>query len=495
MRKTLLIIFTSILLLQMTIALNAQAIGDDKVLESKIDNYLSEGVANGFSGSVLVAKEGRIILHKGYGMANKENNIPYQVNTVSTIGSVTKQFTATAILKLEEFNKLKVTDPISKFFDNLPDDKKDITVHQLLNHSAGLIDVIGRGDFNDIPMKQFFKTLFATKLLHESGSKYAYSNAGYSILARIIEIASGQDYESFLSEHLFIPAGMKQTGYFMPQWADNTIATGYARNVVNMGTMISRFQKMEKVTWTLKGNGGIHSTTEDMYKWYKVLKVNKILSKSQFKKLTTPSILENENGSSYYAYGWAIYNSDRSTKIIAHNGGNAIFFHDFVWLPKEDVVIILFTNASSREVEVAWPIKKMIFDKNHQIEPIKKNLLFLVFDFVKNNDLQDINKLTATIKEEYSSYLKNSDNLNELGYKVLGTNKNSGLAVALFKLNTELFPKEGNLWDSLGEGYLINVQKEEAIISYKKALELAPKKGCHWCKASAKALNKLRKNK
>ncbi len=495
MKKTLLTIFTSTLLLLMTTALSAQAIGDDKVLEGKIDNYLSKGVANGFSGSVLVAKEGKIILHKGYGMANKENDIPYQVNTVSTIGSVTKQFTATAILKLEEFNKLKVTDPISKFFDNLPDDKKDITIHQLLTHTTGLIDVIGGGDFNDIPMKQFFKTLFATKLLFEPGSKFAYSNAGYSVLARIIEIASDQDYESFLSEHLFIPAGMKQTGYFLPQWNNSTIATGYARNVVNMGTMISRFQKMGKVTWTLKGNGGIHSTTEDMYKWYKALKTNKVLSKSSLEKLTTPYALMRQNYTHHYGYGWAIYNSDRNTKIIAHNGGNAIFFHDFVWLPKEDVVIILFTNASSREVEVAWPIKKIIFNENLQVEPIKKNLLFLVFDFMKNDDLQDINKLTATIKEDYSSYLNNSDNLNDLGYKVLETNKNSGLAVTLFKLNTELFPKEGNLWDSLGEGYLIDGQKEEAKKSYEKALELAPKKGCHWCKSSAKALKNIRKNK
>jgi CubicO group peptidase (beta-lactamase class C family) len=288
---------------------------------------------------------------------------------------------------------------------------------------------------------------------------------------------------------------MNQTGYFLPQWSDNTIATGYARNVVNMGTMISRFQKMGKVTWTLKGNGGINSTTEDMYKWYMALKTNKILSKSLFEKLTTPYVLMRQNYTHHYGYGWAIYNSDRNTKIISHNGGNAIFFHDFVWLPKEDVVVILFTNASSSEVEVAWPIKNMIFDKNYQAEPIKKNLLFLVFDFVKNNDLQDINKLTATIKEEYSSYLNNSDNLNDLGYKVLETNTNSSLAVALFKLNTELFPKEGNLWDSLGEGFLIDGQKEEAIKSYEKALKLAPKKGCHWCKASTKALNKLRKSR
>jgi len=168
--------------------------------------------------------------------------------------------------------------------------------------------------------------------------------------------------------------------------------------------------------------------------------------------------LEYEEQASYYAYGWVIYNSDRNTKIISHNGGNAIFFHDFIWLPKEDVLIIQFTN-----------------------------------DNLETRNTKQINELILTIKEKYNSYLKYSENLNGLGYDVLRTNKNSKLAVALFKLNTELFPEEGNIWDSLGEGYIADNQKEEAVKSYKKALELAPKNDCNWCKSSKKALNELKK--
>lgn len=493
MKNTLITICCIIQFLLNSTNSHAQQHEDNQALKGKIDNYLNTGVENGFSGAILVAKKGEIIIEKGYGMANKEKNIPYTTTTVSTIGSVTKQFTATAILKLVEFNNLKVTDSINKFFENLPEDKKDITIHQLLSHTAGLIDVIGNGDFDDIPKDTFFKTLFATKLLHEPGTKYAYSNAGYSILGRIIEIISGQDYENFLNQYLFKPAGMNQTGYFIPQWNEAKVASGYYHNITNVGTMVSRYKKMEKVTWTLKGNGGIHSTIGDMYKWYQALKNNIILPKELFKKLTTPYVLEYEGQSSYYAYGWAIYNSVRNTKIISHNGGNAIFFHDFIWLPKEDVVIILFTNVSSRETEVAWPIKKMMFDKNFQVEPIKKNLYNLVFDNIENHDSQQINQLTTRIKEQYNSYLKNSENLNDIGYSVLKTNKNSELAVALFKLNTELFPTEGNLWDSLGEGYLANDQKEKAKTSYTKALELAPQNDCHWCKSSSQALNDLSK--
>ena len=495
MNKTITIIILSIQLLLLPTLINAQKTAKNNAIIQKIDNYLNAGTANGFSGSVLIAKKGEIILNKGYGLADKESNKPYTPTTISTIGSVTKQFTATAILKLVAMKKLKLTDPLSRFFTKLPKDKRKITIHQLLTHSAGMIDVIGDGDFDDIPMKRFFKTLFATKLLHAPGSKYTYSNAGYSILARIIELTSGQEYEHFLNKQLFKPAGMTQTGYFMPQWDQNLIATGYARNVIKVGTMIARYNASKKITWTLKGNGGIHSTTGDMFKWYQALKSNKILSAALFEKLTTPYILEYDNRKSRYAYGWAIYNSSRNTKIISHNGGNAIFFHDFLWLPKEDVVILLFTNASSREVEVAWPIEKMFFDTAYKAAPIKKNLFQLVFDFMKNNEVQAASKLTALIKENYSASIKNSGVLNDLGYRLIEMRKEVAWAISLFKLNTTLFPKNGNVWDSLGEAYAKNDQKKEAIKSYQKALEFAPRKDCDWCKGSVKALRTLRNTK
>jgi CubicO group peptidase (beta-lactamase class C family) len=476
--------------------LNAQNTDDNTILKEKIDNYLSQGVSNGFSGSVLIAKHGEIILHKGYGMADKENKIPYKTTTVSTIGSVTKQFTATAILKLEEMNALKVTDPLSTYFKNLPKDKKDITIHQLLTHTSGLIDVIGNGDFDDIPMKRFFKTLFATKLLHESGSKYRYSNAGYSVLARIIEIVSENDYEDFLMEHLFVPAGMTHTGYVLPEWEQEEVATGYARNLINMGTLIARYKKQNKVTWTLKGNGGIHSTTGDMYTWYEALKTNTILSKASFERLTKSYVLEYEGGSSYYAYGWAIFNSDRNTKIISHNGGNRVFFHDYIYLPEEDVVIILFTNASSREVEVAWPIEKMFFNESYEVKPIKKNLFNVVFDFMNSHDIEQSNELVSLLKDQYVNTLRSPEQLNGLGYRILRNEimevKNHvQWAIEIFKLNTELYPKDGNVWDSLGEAYTQNGQKNAAIQSYTKALELSDNEHCNWCESSRKALKKL----
>ena len=137
-------------------------------------------------------------------------------------------------------------------------------------------------DKENIPQEDFFEKLFASTLLSEPGEKYSYSNTGYSILGRIIELTSGQSYEIFLNEQLFIPAGMKQTGYLLPKWDIGQISRGYNRNVIEMGPTITRYQETGDITWHLKANGGINSTQNDMLLWYEALKANKILSKESY---------------------------------------------------------------------------------------------------------------------------------------------------------------------------------------------------------------------
>lgn len=446
-----------------------------KDVYDKIDSYLKQGETNGFSGAVFIAKKGNVILNKGYGLANRMEKRVNTPTTVFSTGSVTKQFTATAILKLVELKKIKLSDPISTFFNGLPKDKKNITIHQLLTHSAGFIDVIGDGDFDYIPTATFFKELFATKLLYKPEARHRYSNAGYSILARIIELVSGQEYESFLQQYLFKPAGMYQTGYLLPKWNHNTLANGYARGVRDVGTMIERFQKAGEISWVLKGNGGIQSTQEDMFKWYKALKSHTILSKASTKILTTPYIQEQEGSDeSFYAYGWAIFNSDRNTKIVTHNGSNGIFFHEFMWLPEEDVVIIFSTNAYSSEVEVTWKLEKMLFDKQYTPKPIKKSPYFLVLDFIQKHEASQAANLLTLITETYDNGFEDANVLNQIGYMLLENDKHSDWILEVFKLNVNLFPNNANLWDSLGDGYKNKGDKENAITAYKKALELDP---------------------
>ena len=230
MKKTFFLLLVSTLIHS---SLNAQQAAQPTRLFSKIDSYLTAGTKNGFSGAIAVVKNGKTILNKGYGIANKETNTLNNPNTIFDIGSNTKQFTATAILKLAELGKLKLTDSLSTYFENLPVDKQPITIHQLLTHSAGFVDAIGR-DFTKISEEDFFAKLFSSTLIAKPGEKYSYSNVGYSTLGKIIELTSGQSYEVFINEHLFIPAGMQQTGYLLPKWNLKQISRSYNRGIIEV---------------------------------------------------------------------------------------------------------------------------------------------------------------------------------------------------------------------------------------------------------------------
>ena len=471
MEKTNLIFSTIALIILGTLTSNAQEDLNSKNTFTKIDTYLSNGTANGFSGAILVIKEGELIINKGYGLANKDSKTLINPNTIFDIGSNTKQFTATAILKLVELGKLKLTDPLSKFFENLPIEKQSITIHQLLSHSAGFLDSIGR-DFSEISQKDFFEKLFASKLLAETGEKYSYSNAGYSILGRIIELASGQSYEAFLNEYLFTPADMFQTGYLLPKWDTKQISHGYNRNIIHTEPTITRYQEDGGVNWHLKGNGGINSTQNDMLLWYKALKSNIILTPESFIKLTTPYV-SSPKGTSSYGYGWGIKKSKANTLRLSHNGSNGTFSHSIIWYPEEDLYIVYATNANSSKVEwLAYVVAKIILDDDYSPKPIQDNIYSFMMNYINQHPTDKSNELLTLLQEKYADEFTNSSPINILGNIILKSKENLDWALELFKINVQVHPDDGNLWDSLGDGYRANNLKEDAIKSYQKAIKL-----------------------
>ena len=474
MNKTRLVFLTIAIIIVGTLISNAQEKLNPKDTFTKIDNYLSNGTSNGFSGAILVSKEGELIINKGYGVANKNINTFNNPNTIFDIGSNTKQFTSAAILKLVEQKKLNVTDSLSKYFTELPIEKQSITIHQLLTHSAGFLESLGR-DFSEISQKDFFEKLFASKLLSEPGEKYSYSNTGYSILGRIIELASGQSYEAFLNEHLFTPAGMLQTGYLLPKWDTLQISRGYNRNILDAGSTIARYQETGDVNWHLKGNGGINSTQNDVLLWYTALKSNIILTPESFVKLTTPYV-SSPKGTFSYGYGWGIKNSEDNTLRLSHNGSNGAFAHSIIWYPEEDLFIVYATNANSSKVEgIAYVVAKIILDKSYSQKPIKNNVYSFTMNYIKQHPTDKSNELLILLQKEYADDFTNSGVLNTIGNLVLKSNENLEWALELFKINVQLYPDDGNLWDSLGDGYKANNLKEYVIKSYQKAIELGYK--------------------
>ena len=185
-------------------ALLAAALAAPPEAAATMDRWLTDA---GFRGAVLVSRNGKVLLRKGYGMADRENGTAWAPDAVFSVGSITKQFTAAAILKLEAQGKLRVEDPIPRFLDEVPADKRAITIHHLLTHTSGLESDFA-GDYESVGRDEYAARALASKLRTAPGSQFFYSNAGYSLLGAIVEIASGKPYETYLAENLFLPAGM-----------------------------------------------------------------------------------------------------------------------------------------------------------------------------------------------------------------------------------------------------------------------------------------------
>jgi CubicO group peptidase (beta-lactamase class C family) len=353
--------------LVLALALATLAAAPTPTLREKLDAHMSRLEAYGFSGSILVAKGGEVILNKGYGFADAKRKVPFTADTAFDIGSITKQFTAAAILKLEMQGKLGVSDPLSKWFEGVPEDKKGITLHHLLTHSAGLEDVFG-GDYEEMPRDRLVKAALESKLLWAPGTRYRYSNSGYSLLGAVVEKASGRPYEEYLRENLWKPAGMTRTGYRLQE--KGPLAHGVDGEGKDWGTPVDKLWAPDGPWWNLRANGGVLSTTGDLYKWHKALEGEAILSKEAKAKMFTPHVPEDEEGSSHYGYGWAIFETPRNTRLISHNGGNGIFHADFRRYVDDGVVLIIGSNRQDfRSIPAVGPITRLIFNADYSAPP------------------------------------------------------------------------------------------------------------------------------
>ncbi len=333
----------------------------------KLDEYLTRLADLGFSGAVLVSTDGVIVLSKGYGLANREMGVAVTPETVLPIGSITKQFTGAAILKLEMQGKLSVNDPITKYFDKVPPDKAGITLHHLLTHTAGLECDYGPGDFEEVSRDEIIRRTMSGPLRSAPGASHHYSNAGYSLLGAIVELVSGQSYETYLHENLFKPAEMADTGYKLPAWSSDRIAQGY-RGGERWGTILERPWASDGPYWNLRANGGIHSTVGDLYRWHLALESDNILSAEAKKKYFAPHVDEG-SGDSFYGYGWVTWIAPHRPRV-SHNGGNGVFMADFRRYKANNVVILgMSNNADWNFTRVSPILEQIAFDDIYAMPP------------------------------------------------------------------------------------------------------------------------------
>ncbi len=440
----------------------------------KIDGLMKQYYDYGqFNGSILVAEKGKIIYEKGFGMANMEWSLPNQPDTKFRIGSITKQFTAALILQLVEEGKVKLDGKLS---DYLPDYRKDtgskVTIHQLLNHTTGIPSYTNRSDFmaeisrDPYSVADFVKKFASDDLEFEPGTKFSYNNSGYFLLGAVIEKVTGKSYADVLTERIFKPLGMTNSGYDNQSSLLPKRANGYQKTSV--GFVNAAYLDMSLPY----SSGSLYSTVSDLFKWDQSLYEDKILSAESKKLMFTP-------GLSNYGYGFGISEqpigkTTEKTKIIAHSGGingfNSLITRA---VDKRQTVIILDNiGRGSFHGKITNSILNIL--NGQPFEPAKKSIAETLYAIVVEKEISvaiaEYRKLKAANSPNYDF---SEEELNTLGYQLLRSNRTKD-AIEIFKLNVEIFPKSANPYDSLGEAYLANDQKDLALVNYKKAFELDP---------------------
>jgi CubicO group peptidase (beta-lactamase class C family) len=337
-----------------------------------LEAYLETGF---FMGSVLVARAGKVLLSQGSGMANLEHGVANSPQTKFRLGSVTKQFTAVAILQLQEQGLLKVNSPISTYLPDYPQGGL-ITVHHLLTHTAGIPNYTS---FPDYVQKQRTAmtldeiiTWFSDKPLEFApGKRYSYSNSGYTLLTKLIEAVSGQPYAGYLQHHIFEPLGMNDSGYDQAEPILPHRASGYA-------PATKRYQHAAFVDMSIpSGAGGLYSTVEDLYKWDQTLYTDAVLSQSSRQLMFAPAVeMGEEGGNAHYGYGWVIdhvYECNR----VGHGGRIDGFTTSIARYPNEQVVIIVLSNLETAPVaSISNDLAAILFGKEYKL-PQKRQAIAL----------------------------------------------------------------------------------------------------------------------
>ncbi|MEG4286439.1 serine hydrolase domain-containing protein [Microcoleus sp. A006_D1] len=332
----------------------------------KAEEYMNAAVkVNRFSGSILVARDGKPLISKGYGMANLELDVPNKPQTVFRLGSLTKQFTAMAIMILQERGKLHTNDLICNYLSDCPAAWQSITIRSLLTHTSGIPNYTSLPNFlqtMQLPsthanLVERFKNM---PLEFTPGEKFKYTNSGYYLLGMIIEQVSGKSYPDFLQENIFAPLGMTHTGYDSHNRLIKNRAGGYE---LQDNSIINASYIDMSIPFAA---GALYSTTEDLLLWDQALYTEKLVSRQILAEIFTPF----KDG---YGYGWGITKRfDR--QMIGHDGSINGFFNSIIRFPSDHVTaIVLSNNQNAPSGEIASSLAAIVFGAPYKMPQERKS--------------------------------------------------------------------------------------------------------------------------
>lgn len=416
-----------------------------------------------FSGSVLVALHGRMIYENGFGRADSINRIPFTPATPCYLASLSKQFTAMAVMILSDRHDLSYGDLLSKFFPELPDYARRITIRHLLNHTSGIPDYVGLGlEHPGLTNGEVFRALANQDSLNFSpGDRFEYSNSGYILLALIIEKVSGQPYRRFLKDHIFDPLGMKNTFVY----------DGSAPHAPGRARAYNRFGDEDDYNLLTYGEGGIYSTVEDLFLWDRALYTEKLVKPSTLAEAFA-GVKLHDGRVSNYGFGWGIgeFNDETTVSHAGRYGGFNTYIKRF---PREQNTIVFLTNHDFKNMSaIGNALINILYNRPYTLPRLSvAEYVYRVYN--SEGIAEALGRYHSLRQKNDTTYDFSESELNELGYQLLKAKKTND-AIEILKLNAQEYPASWNVYDGLGEAYMGNGNEELAVHNYRKSLELNP---------------------
>jgi len=435
----------------------------------QIDALMQKYFENGqFNGSVLVAQNGKAIFEKGYGYANFEWKIPNTPDTKFRLGSVTKQFTAMLIMQQVQKGTISLDAPVIRYLPLYPRPQGEkVTIRHLLMHTSGIAnytDGITEQETREKLSTDQLVSKFADKpLAFEPGSKFSYCNSGYVLLGAILEAVTGKPYEDLIQENIFRPLGMKNSGYDHQETILEKRASGYEMAASRIN---APFVDMSNPY----AAGALYSTVEDLYIWDRALYSDTLLSEPNRKVYFTP-------GLSNYAFGWVvgkerIGNSTDSVLMTYHTGriyGFGVMIARMT--DRQDLIVLLNNTGSNPLFGCAQTIEAILNDKPYDIP--RKSVALTLGEMISSGPIEKIRPEFLRLKGLTKEYELDDGEMYMLGRRLISAD-NFPAAIEVCILSAESFPGSWRVYDSLGEAYVKNGQKDLAIRTYEKSIELNP---------------------
>ncbi|KPJ85388.1 MAG: hypothetical protein AMS18_16365 [Gemmatimonas sp. SG8_17] len=440
----------------------------------QIDDFISQyHQLRQFNGAVLVGKLDSVVYEAGFGLANMDWGIPNTPDTKFRVGSVTKQFTATVILKLVEEGKLRLDGKITDYLPDYPRETGDrITIHHLLTHSSGIPSYTGFPDFQTQYMRNpftpdSFVTVFSgMELEFEPGTTFRYNNSGYFLLGVIIEHVTGLPFHEVLRQMVLDPLGLEDTGYDHNQEIIQRRASGYAKTLTG-------YENAEYLDMSLPyAAGSLYSTPRDLFKWDQLLRAGEVFAEPHSAESMFTPHLQN------YGYGWVIRdlpigNDGKKVKLVEHGGGINGFITGFWRLVDDGYTVIVMDNTEGSKVTaVQQGIVNILYGEPavRAKHSVAETLLKIIEERGIEAAVQRHSELKAAGSEDYDF---GQAELNALGYHYLDEG-DIATATTLLELNVEAYPDSFNTYDSLAEALLRAADTAGAAANYRKSVELNP---------------------